>query len=553
MLSPKKLLFSLFLVFSIATYAQSWQDTTALIDKLLNRFSDSLPLGQLAISRNGQISYSTAKGMANLEYRVPLTKTSKMEAGSVSKQFTAACILLLQQQGKLSLTDDIRKYLPEIPDYGTPITIQHMMHHTSGIKDWIFIAYLSGWLHWTRAYDNNDALHIIAKQKTLNNKPGEEYIYSNSNYVLLAIIVERVSGMSLQNFSNEHIFKPAGMLHTEWRRDYKDVVLNRATGYSKRDSLYITDMPNENAFGHAGLLTTAEDFLRWNNFYLSGKFGTPSLLSEQIETSSLNNGNGNVYAAGLRIDSINGWSCISHRGLTAGYRASLECFPQLGLSIAWLSNNSQSDLSNMQPGVFNIPTAVRNILVKDLSSSKLISDTTMDFTAFAPFMGAYFDKKSGFGFTLNMKEGKIYNKSNVLIPIKRNTLAMGQQQFIFTSTEPREVILVSGDGNTTQYRGTDSAVLNEITVKEYSGEYSSEEAESTAIILVRDNKPFIKLKPHIELPLLPVYKDGFSFRIENLSTASNYVIYFERDKKKIITSFIVSEPRAKGIRFVKNK
>ncbi len=555
MFSKNTILLSLFIVTAISATAQTWQDTTIMIDKILSRYPDSIPLGQLAISRNGQLIYSTAKGMANLEYGVSLTKSSKIEAGSVSKQFTAACILLLEQQSKLSLNDDVRKYVPEIADYGQVITIRHLMNHSSGLKDWVPIGYLTGWRSGTRAYNNDDVLDIISKQKTLNNKPGHEYIYSNTNYILLAIIIERVSGVSLSEFSDKFIFTPAGMKDTEWRHDYKTVIHNRATAYSKKGNLYITDMPNENIYGHAGLLTTAEDLLRWNNYYLNGNLGNPSLLSQQIKTSRLDNGRLNLYAAGLIVDSVNGWSSIHHRGITAGYRASLEYFPQLGLSIAWVSNNSQSDLSNLQPSVFNIPTAVRNLLVKNIFFQSIKTDTTIDINTFAPYMGAYRENTSGFGLKLNIKEEEIYSETNqsILKPVNKNTLAMGQQRLIFISPNPGKAFLVSGSGDTAVYTGTDTATLNEKTVREYTGEYFSEEIGSTAIITEKDKKLFIKLKPHIESPLLPVYKDGFNFRVENVSLALNFAVYFERDKNNNITSFIVSFPTARRIRFAKKK
>ena len=176
--------------------------------------------------------------MANLEYNVPLTKTSKIEAGSVSKQFTAAAILLLQQQGKLSLNDDVRKHVPEVQDYGMPITIRHLMDHTSGLKDWGSIAEITGWPRGTKTYSNDNALQIISQQKTLNNKPGDEYIYSNTNYTLLTIIVDRISGSDLPAFTKKYIFDPAGMKNTEWRDNYKKVVPNRAIAYSKSGRFY---------------------------------------------------------------------------------------------------------------------------------------------------------------------------------------------------------------------------------------------------------------------------------------------------------------------------
>lgn len=354
----KKLACLIFIVFSIKLEAQSWQDTVQMIDKILEGYNGRHPGIQVAVSRGGELLYSGARGMSNLEYEIPLTTISRIEAGSVSKQFTAAAILLLEQQGKLSQEDDIRKYVPEVPDYGHTIRISHLMHHTSGIKDWGSIASLTGWPRSTKAYTNDDALAIIARQKTLNNIPGDEFIYSNSNYNLLAIIVQRASGKSLADFTREFIFEPAGMKHTSWRDDYQRIVKDRATAYSTDGIHFSTLMPNENAYGNGGLLTTAEDLMTWNQYYLSGKLGNPGLLSKQVATFALNNGVKNNYAAGLRIDENFGWQVISHTGATAGYRSSLKYYPELSLSIGWLSNNAGIGMSG-------IPDAIEHLLVPD--------------------------------------------------------------------------------------------------------------------------------------------------------------------------------------------
>jgi CubicO group peptidase (beta-lactamase class C family) len=229
----KKIILLLVLFIPMLTFAQTWDDTVRSIEKILERYKPSNPGAQLAISRNGKVIFSKAWGMADMEHGVALTTTSPTEAGSVSKQFTAAAILLLEQQGKLSLNDDVRKYAPELKDYGTPITLRQMMQHTSGLKDWGAIAAIAGWPRSTKTYDNNDALYIISLQGTLNHKPGAEFLYSNSNYNLFAVIVERVSGMSLADFTKKFIFEPAGMTHTEWRNDFRKIVPNRAIAYSK--------------------------------------------------------------------------------------------------------------------------------------------------------------------------------------------------------------------------------------------------------------------------------------------------------------------------------
>jgi CubicO group peptidase (beta-lactamase class C family) len=480
--------------------------------------------------------------MANLEYNVPLTKTSKIEAGSVSKQFTAAAILLLQQQGKLSLNDNIRKYVPEVRDYGTTITIRHLMNHTSGLKDWGSIAELSGWPRGTKTYNNDNALQIISQQKTLNNKPGDEYIYSNSNYTLLTIIVNRVSGTDLPAFTKKYIFDPAGMKNTEWRDNYKKVVFNRAIAYSKSGANYVTDMPNEYVYGHGGLLTTAEDLLAWNYFYLSGKLGSASLFLNQIATVPFNNGRHHNYAAGLVVDSANGWAVITHSGATASYRANLDHFPQLGLSIAWLSNNSQNSLGD-------VPSSVRNLLVKNLrpAPSQLTPVKGIDFKTFIPYLGAYRESKLGSGVKLYLKNDSIYSETNggPLPALGVNSLAVGRGRILFLSSLPRTLHFITASGDTVLYNGVDSARLDEKALNEYAGNYFSEEADTKITIKIKEGKLAIYRSNGSEAFISPIYKDGFYFPGGDL--------YFERDKNGKISHFFISISRARKVQFVKMK
>lgn len=531
LLLQRILLFIFFFMVTSALNAQSWQDTVAMIDKVFNRYTDQNPGAELAISRNGQIIYSSARGMADLEHNAPFSKTTKTEAGSVSKQFTAACILLLEQQGKLSLSDDIRKYVPEVPNYGNTITIRHLMNHVSGIRDWGSVAELGGWPRSTRAYTNSDALHIISLQKSLNNKPGDEYIYSNSGYNLLAIIVQRVSGMTLAAFSKKYLFEPAGMKHTEWRDDYQRVVPNRAMAYSKKGDTYYTLMPGENVYGNGGLLTTAEDLLAWNDFYLSGKLGSPSLLPKQLTTTPFNNGKKHTYAAGLMVDSLNGWASVTHSGATAGYRANLDHFPQLGLSIAWLSNTGQPDMSD-------IPSAIRNIMVRNLHPASPASVTqNIPINNFSSYLGTYREAKTGAGIKVFTEDNTLYLQPHTkLIPISNNSATMGRARWVFAKGT---ALLISG-ADTTVYTTMPLPDLNDL--KKYAGIYASDETESKMNILLKGEKLFMEMREE-ETLLTPVYKNGFSFPGGDL--------FFEMDTKGNIRKFFISIPRARKVEFSK--
>jgi CubicO group peptidase (beta-lactamase class C family) len=394
-----------------AQITQTWQDTVKTIESLFSRYRPDAPGCELAISRNGQLIYSKAWGLADLEHHVALATTSPTEAGSVSKQFTAAAILLLQQQGKLSLDDDVRKYIPELPDYGKTIRLRYLMHHTSGIRDWGSIAAIAGWPRTTKTYSNADALDIICRQQALNNTPNDTFIYSNSNYNLFAIIVQRVSGMSLADFTKKYIFTPAGMTHTSWRDDHKRIVPDRAIAYAlTKDSSYETNMPNEDVYGNGGLLTTAEDLLKWNAFYQNKNLGGPDFLKKQLATESLNNGGFNNYGAGLFVSKQHGQPFISHTGATASYRAFLGTFPSSNLSIAWLSNTSAFDRgANLPQLVINIfltwpgGNPFEPIAVSDTKTMLVLSPEELQ-----PYTGYYYSTEAQTGFTVELKDHQLY-------------------------------------------------------------------------------------------------------------------------------------------------
>ncbi|PTT03036.1 hypothetical protein DBR11_03470 [Pedobacter sp. HMWF019] len=532
-----------FIIFIYQTsVAQIQQDTIVLIEKIFERYKVNNPGCQLAISQNNRIVFSKAWGIADLEHKVPLTTESIIEAGSVSKQFTAASILLLQQAGMLSLNDDIRKYIPEFPDFGTVITLQHLMHHTSGIKDWGSIMAFSDWPRGTRLYSNNDVLTILVHQQSLNNKPGDEYLYSNSNYVLLSIIVERITGRSLEEFTHSFIFEPAGMKHTQWRSNLNRVVLDRAIAYGKSNGTYFTDMPFENVYGNGGLLTTAEDLLRWNNYFLGGKLGNPSLLSNQLGVIALNNGRKNSYAAGLRIDYLRGWKVIMHDGATAAYRSTLEYYPDLKLSIAWLSNTSEFDEG--KEGL----TELRKILLRDKSS--INENAKFDTVHVASkilirYTGWYKDLLTNTGIGLIVKKDKLMTtKGKILVPISENEFILGSSQIKFKSDQKRPIYIEDEKG--VIYENVAAADSSPSILKDYIGEYYSDEVDAKLSIAIVNDKLTIYRKNNTKYTLNATYKDGFD--IEN----SSIRVLFERDNRHKIKLLKFTSARVRNILFNKH-
>lgn len=318
-------------------------DTIRRIDELFAQYHNGMPGVAVAIERDGRLIYNKAFGLADLEHIVPNTTETIFEAGSVSKQFTAAAILLLIQEGKLSVNDDVRKYVPELPVYDAPITIRHLLSHTSGLKDWGSLYSLTGWPRTSRVYTQELSFDIVFRQKSLNFTPGSQYSYSNSNYVMLVLITERISGMPFAEFTTKYLFEPLGLKDTRWRSDQREIVRRRAVAYSGSQLRFLQNMPNENVHGPGGLLTTTADLLRWNRLLEKPELFSDATAKLRVEEGMLTSGRSSGYAAGLMIGEWNGFREVSHSGSTGGYRAWLAWYPEKKISVAILSNYASFD------------------------------------------------------------------------------------------------------------------------------------------------------------------------------------------------------------------
>jgi CubicO group peptidase (beta-lactamase class C family) len=312
---------------------------TPQIDALFAGLDGNSPGCAVSISRDGKTLVRRAYGMATLELNVAITPDTIFEAGSASKQFVAATVLLLARQGRIKLSDDIRRFLPEMPDYGSVITVADLLHHISGIRDWGSLALLQGWPRNSRTATNADVLSIVSRQKALNFAPGSHYLYSNSNYNLLVIIVERVTGRSLDEVSRAEIFAPVGMSNTRWRSNYQDIVPGRAAAYARDAHGNFNNQVIENANGNGGLLTTIDDLARWQDALDRNAFG-PGFTEQMQAKGELRDGRAIGYGLGLYIMKYRGWLEVYHEGITGGYHSWVARYPEYKLAIRMLCNSS---------------------------------------------------------------------------------------------------------------------------------------------------------------------------------------------------------------------
>lgn len=487
-----------------------------------------------AAARRGERIATRGFGMADLEHGIAITPDSVFEAGSVSKQFTAAAILTLAEGGKLALTDDVRKYLPVLPDYGTPITIDHLLSHTSGLRDWGAVAMLGGWERSTRAYTNDDALRIIARQKALNYKPGAEYSYTNSGYNLMAVIVERVSGQSLAAFSKARLFAPLGMSHTSWRDDFRRVVKDHAIAYGPaRGGGWEEQRPFENVYGNGGLLTTVGDLLIWNEALTAGKLGA-RVTARLQERAALNDERRIPYARGLTVSRYRDQDSVSHSGSTGGYRAWLERLPRTGLSIAVLCNGA--DL---------VPVSIG----REFADSQLPAPAAQakPVIALAPpthRMGLYVSRTTGKPMRLGVANGKLRPEDGPAFDdLGSGRFRAGETEIVFTDAD--HFRFSTADGQISQFDRTAPFAPDAAVLGGYVGRYASEEAGASYDVAIDGTGISLTLvdRPAQVLRLAPTYKDAFEH--------GDMLVRFRRDTAAKAIGLSIGISRVRALNFTR--
>jgi CubicO group peptidase (beta-lactamase class C family) len=326
------------------------------VDKLFAAYDkpDS-PGCALGVIRNGEFIYKRGYGAASLELGVPLTPQSVFYMGSVSKQFTAAAVVLAAEQGYLSLNDDVRKYIPELPSYGPTITLRQMLHHTTGLSELLALIWISG-RDINDIHPTAELLDLIVRQRGLSFKSGDEFRYSNTNYFLLAQVVHRATGKPLSRFADENIFKPLGMVHTAFYDDHTVVMPGRVPAYApgKSGGFSVDWSTNFDKVGEGGLMSSVDDLLLWDRNFYNSKLGKGTLLRELQTRGVLNSGKEIDYALGLNISSYRELPTVDHDGGLFGYRHDMVRFPDQKFSVICLCNLSKANANRLAQQVADI-------------------------------------------------------------------------------------------------------------------------------------------------------------------------------------------------------
>jgi len=552
------------LAVSNAAHAQhivGTRDARALrADSVFQRFdrTDS-PGCALGVYQDGRVLYARGYGMASLEHGVALSPRSVLDVGSISKQFTAMAILMLQKEGKLSLDDPIRKYIPEMPAYADKVTLRRALSQTSGLRD---LYVMMGQTGRTFEGDTIDALRVITRSAEPNYEPGARYLYTNSGWILAAQIVYRLTGKTLDQFAQERIFGPLGMRDTRYLADVATIIPNGAEGYAPRQGggagFRVARSTYDGAIMGAGAVhTSVEDFGRWLNNYDSATVGGRDIIETMTTVTKLNDGSPaqsgptQAYAIGLNVGTLRGLRVVSHGGSWAGYRGHFLRFPDQRFAVATFCNLTTS-------GPDSLARKVAGIYLADAMQPDSATAWTIALAGEPRAEVPAENLRALAGVWRNVERGEVRRTRVVgdtlfavagertrIVPLGGGRFRSGsgtEIRFEGDAAAPSRMIVVT-TGETVTYTRADTAALTPAKLAEYVGSYRSEEVEATHMWRVEKGQLVVYVNDRRQGVLEPTYKDGF--------TRGGSVIDVQRDAKGRITGFVVEAGRVRHLRFMR--
>jgi CubicO group peptidase (beta-lactamase class C family) len=494
----------------------------------------------LGVVRDGEFIYKKGYGEASLELGVPITPESVFYMGSVSKQFTAASVVLAAEQGYLSLDDDVRKYVPELPSYGKTITLREMLHHTSGFRDILGLLLLAG-RNFEDIHPTPELLDLLSRQKALNYQPGDEYLYSNTNFFLMSVIIHRATHKTLTEFADENIFKPLGMTHTRFYEDHSVVVPGRIPAYEPHPSggFRIDWSTNFDKVGDGGLLSSVDDLLLWDRNFYDNKLGKGTLLKEMQTQGVLNNGKQIEYALGLTISTYRGLPIVEHGGALFGYRTELLRFPQQKFSVITLCNVGTSNPSQLSYKVADLYLAGQ--LSPEPSASAAASVDAQ------PFAGWYRNLESHSVLEITASKEGVGAFGTLFKPRDATHFVAASGPELLFDRQPN-----SGMRLTLNFKDSAPQIFDRYeplkasseNFAPYAGEYTSAELQATYRFAVKDGKLTLATNWQEPAVLEPTVLDEFQGPF-------GAAIVFRRDAAGRVTGCDLFAGRVRNIAFTK--
>ncbi len=551
------------IIFTFVTICSHGQiKEIASVDSIFAEWNKpDVPGCALGIINNGKLIYSNGYGIGDLEHDIFITPSSVFYIGSVSKQFVTFSILLLEEKGKLDLDDEIQKFLPDFPEYETPLTIRHFIHHTSGVRDYLTLMYLKG-----RSYldhiEDDEVYELIKNQNVLNFSPGEQYLYSNSCYFMLAMIIEKAAGQSLKEFAKENIFEPLGMHQTIFYDDNTDIIINRVFSYEKEQNGDGFDnlIMRFDLVGSGGVYSNIEDLFLWDqNFYFNklGK-GGQEIVQKMHEEGLLNNGESSGYAFALNIGTYKGLKTVSHGGALAGYRAQLMRFPEQNFSVIILSNRSDANPTSKAYQVADI--FLKDKLEVDEKEEQKLNKSNervvkLSTKKLEKFCASYWNIEDSYSRKIYLKNDTLIyyrseNSESNLIPINQNEFKMlGVNADIEVKFEIREnnkqiMIITIDEGDPIESVAYEPASYSNEELKNFVGSYNSDELNVVYDLMMKDADLILYLKGK-EISVMHAIKD-------NVFSNDDFGVFeFKVDSNGRIEEFELMAGRVKNLKFIK--
>lgn len=524
------------------------------VDKLFEKMDRTISPGcAVAAMRDGKILYQRGYGMADLDHNVPITADTVFHVASMSKQFTAAAIVMLAQERKLSLDDEVRKYVPELPDFGAPVTLRQLVHHTSGLRDQWELLGLAGWRYSLDLITDDDVLSIMSRQKDLNFPPGSKHMYSNTGYTLLAQVVKRVSGQSFREFTTSRIFQPLGMRNTHFRDDHAEIVKNMTYGYVPAKDTFRISITNFDTVGATSLLTTVEDLALWDENFYNPRVGGPEMIRQMLERGKLSDGEQLDYAFGLVIGKHRGLATVDHAGGDAGYRSDMIRFPDQHFTAVCLCNRADSNPSELTLQVAEI------YLAKEMTAADKVDAGPGKTVQLAPEklaakVGTYIKAEGGQTLSITLKDDKLHitpgagEDSYEMNALSENDfrLATAPIDFKFEALKPGgplRLIVKHGEDKPEVFEAVSPFTPSTSELSSCVGFYYSEEIEPIYVMKIDDGKLVLhtlKNKPDTLRPISP-----------DLFAGSMGTIRFKRNAQRQVSGFVLNADHVRNMRFQK--
>ncbi|MEM7204378.1 MAG: serine hydrolase [Planctomycetota bacterium] len=540
-------------------------DSAGRVDQLMSAYDrPEVPGGVVAVVQGGELTFARAYGAANLTHGIPFAVDTRTNIGSTSKQFTAMAILLLAQRGKLTLDDDVRKHIPELPDFGETVTLRHLLSHSSGYREFINTLALAGRRIGDGDYvGREEIIAIVQRQPELQNEPGAEFNYNNTGFALLAMIVERISGDSFVDWMATNVFAPLDMNDTCVRATPAQIVSNSAMGYvSAAEGGYHNGVDIGGSTGAGGIYTTVSDLAKWVRNYKTGEVGGAEAIAQMMTKSKLNDGSETSYGLGLFLDEFGGQRRVHHGGADTAHRSMVMYFPELDVGIITQSNNAgfNGSIADSVARVFlgehlesEEDPKEENPEPADTAEASF-DPTNFDAASFEAMAGRYeMEEMAGFVLTFTSEGDRFFVQ------------ATGQSKVEMTPSSATSFAMQSVDASVTFHRSDDGAFealtlhqngdhrANRIEeapwapaaeqLARYVGRYRSAELETVYELTIVDGKLTLQHRRLDPITLTPVEEHEFTggFPVAD--------VVFHTDEEGAVTALEASNRRTRGVRF----